>query len=870
MPLASLLDFWQRDAETAPNLVAWRTLPARPAQTHPIPDDLPAAVQRTLIAAGIHSVYSHQLEAWTHARAGENIILSTGTASGKTLAYNLPVLASLLQDPNARALYLFPTKALAQDQFSNLQSLISNLKPDASHPARLTENLTKRAGSHLAPAIYDGDTAQAARSSIRKTARIVLSNPDMLHTGILPHHTNWLEFFSNLKFVVIDEAHTYRGVFGSHVANVIRRLKRVADFYGAHPQFILASATIGNPKQLAERLIEQSTHLIDNDGSARGPRHFIIYNPPIVDEALGLRKSSLLEGVRLAKELLTSNVQSVVFARSRRSVEIILRYLQGDITPDSSFELPLIDYDALPTPQSVVRGYRSGYLPTQRREIEKGLRDGTIKTVVATNALELGIDIGGLGAAILVGYPGTVASARQQAGRAGRGLESAVAVLVASATPLDQFLAHHPEYFFERSPEQALVNPDHLLILLEHLRCAMFELPFQKGEGFGSLSGETVDEFLQFLLSNNEAHLSHDKYYWMADQYPAANISLRSASPQGVILQAVSADGRPFTVGTVDGESALWMVHPGAIYLHEAQSFFVKDLNLEQHVAYLKPIESDYYTEPLQGTDVTVLSESAQAAVLGGEKKWGELQVTTQVSGFRKRRWYTHENLGEEPLDLPPTDLQTTGYWVSLSEETVNRLRESGMWTNDPNNYGPDWGKTRERVRARDKYTCQVCGAVEAGRQHDVHHKVPFRAFPSYLEANRLENLTTLCPTCHHKAEQNVRMRSGLSGLAYVLGNLAPLFLMCDAGDLGTHVEPVENKQFGQPTVVLYDSVPAGIGFSEKLFEMHDDLIARALELVSECSCADGCPSCVGPGGENGYGGKQEALEILKELQSAA
>jgi len=854
MPLLSLLDFWKRDPETAPNIVAWQTLPARPAQTHPFPDDLPASIKQTLIAAGIHTLYSHQLEAWILTQGGENVILSTGTASGKTLSYNLPVFASLLQSPNARALYLFPTKALAQDQFSNLQSLATGLQ-------------------FLNPAIYDGDTPQSARSAVRRNGRIVLSNPDMLHTGILPHHTSWLDFFANLRFVVIDEAHTYRGVFGSHVANVIRRLKRVANFYGAHPQFILASATIGNPKELAERLIEEPIHLIDTDGSARGPRHFIIYNPPIVDEALGLRKSSLLEGVRLARDLINSNVQSVMFARSRRSVEIILRYLQGDLTPDSSPESPLIDFKSLPSPQSFVRGYRSGYLPTQRREIEKGLREGTVKTVVATNALELGIDIGGLGAALLVGYPGTVASARQQAGRAGRGLESAAAVMVASASPLDQFLAHHPEYFFERSPEQALVNPDHLLILLEHLRCAMFELPFQKGEGFGSLSGEIVDDYLQFLLSNNEAHLSNEKYYWMADQYPAGNISLRSASPQGVVLQT-TMDDRPLTIGTVDGESALWMVHPGAIYLHEAQSFFVKDLNLEEHIAYLKPIESDYYTEPLQGTEVSILSESAQAAVLGGEKKWGELQVTTQVTGFRKRRWYTHENLGEEPLELPPTDLMTTGYWVSLSEETVTRLREAGVWSNDPNDYGPDWSRTRDRVRARDKYTCQVCGAVEsdpsstlrASRQHDVHHKIPFRAFPSYLEANRMDNLTTLCPSCHHKVEQNVRMKSGLSGLAYVLGNLAPLFLMCDGGDLGTHVEPVENQNFGQPTIVLYDAIPAGIGFSQKLFEMHNELIARALELVSECPCLDGCPSCVGPGGENGYGGKQEALEILKEL----
>ncbi|RPI96348.1 MAG: DEAD/DEAH box helicase, partial [Chloroflexi bacterium] len=818
------------------------------AQTHPFPDDLPAPVKQTLIASGIHSLYSHQLEAWTHTRAGENVILSTGTASGKTLAYNLPVFASLLQNPNARALYLFPTKALAQDQLSNLQSFHLTLGT-----------------SHLTPAIYDGDTPQKDRPAIRKNARIVLTNPDMLHTGILPHHTNWSDFFTNLRFVVIDETHTYRGVFGSHVANVIRRLRRVANFYGANPQFILASATIGNPKELGEHLIEEPVHLIDNDGSARGPRHFIIYNPPITDPALGLRKSSLLEGVRLAQDLLTSNVQSVVFARSRRSVEIVLRYLQGNQSVDSSIESPLINYDSLPSLQSAVRGYRSGYLPTQRREIEKGLREGTVKTVVATNALELGIDIGGLGAAILVGYPGTVASARQQAGRAGRGLESAAAVLVASATPLDQFLAHHPEYFFERSPEQALVNPDHLLILLEHLRCAMFELPFQRGEGFGSLSGETVDEYLQFLISNNEAHESQDKVYWMADQYPAANISLRSASPQGVVLQT-TIDDRPQTIGTVDGESALWMVHPGAVYLHEAQSFFVKDLNLEEHIAYLKPVTSDYYTEPMRSTEVTILAESAAETARGAQKKWGELQVTTQVTGFLKRRWYTHENLGEEPLDLPPTDLMTTGYWVSLAEETVARLREAGAWSSDPNDYGPGWSKIRDRVRARDKYTCQVCGTVETTRQHDVHHKTPFRAFTSFIEANRLENLVTLCHSCHRQVEQNVRIRSGLSGLGYVLGNLAPLFLMCDTGDLGTHVEPVENQTFGQPTIVLYDAIPAGIGFSQKLFEMHDDLMTRALELVSECPCADGCPSCVGPGGENGLGGKKEALEILKEL----
>ncbi len=842
MPLASLLDLWKRDPATAPNITAWQTLPPRPAQTHPFPDDLPAPLSQALIAAGIHSLYFHQLEAWTHARAGENILLSTGTASGKTLAYNLPVFASLLQDKNARALYLFPTKALTQDQLS----AFTNLIPE-------TWNLT--------PAIYDGDTPPKDRAAIRKNARLLLTNPDMLHTGILPHHTNWQEFLSHLKFVVIDEAHIYRGVFGSHVANVLRRLKRVAAFYGSAPKFILASATIGNPKELAERLIEEPVHLIDNDGSARGPRHFILYNPPLVDTSLGLRKSSLLESVRLAQELLHENVQTVVFARSRRSVELILTYLQQS---PIAHRQSSITHRQSPIADSI-RGYRSGYLPSQRREIERGLRAGSVKTVVATNALELGIDIGGLGAAILVGYPGSVASAKQQAGRAGRGLESAVSVLVASASPIDQFLARHPEYFFERSPEQALINPNHLLILLEHLRCALFELPFQKGEGFGTLPAEIIQEYLHFLLSTNEAHLSNEKYYWMADQYPAANISLRSASPQSIVLQTM-VEGKPLTIGTVDGESAPWMVHPGAIYLHEAGQYLVEDLNLAEGIARLKPTASDYYTEPLRRTEVRLLSNRASLAVRGGEKHWGELQITTHVAGFLKRRWYTHEPLGQEPLDLPPSELQTTGYWLTLAEETVTHLRAAGAWSNDPNDYGPGWGKIRERVRARDGYKCQVCGLPESGRQHDVHHKVPFRAFASREEANRLENLITLCPSCHRKVEENVRIRSGLSGLAYVLGNLAPLFLMCDAGDLGAHIEPVENAVFGQPAVVLYDSIPAGIGFSEKLFEMHEDLITRALELVSACPCADGCPSCVGPGGENGYGGKQEALAILEIL----
>ncbi len=500
------------------------------------------------------------------------------------------------------------------------------------------------------------------------------------------------------------------------------------------------------------------------------------------------------------------------------------------------------------------------------------MRDGSVKTVVATNALELGIDIGGLGAAILVGYPGTIASARQQSGRAGRGDDPALSVMVASPNPLDQFLAHHPEYFFGSSPEMALVNPNHLLILLEHLRCALFELPFQKGEGFGSISDELLDEYLEFLVANQESHFSNDKYYWMKDAYPAANISLRSASPQSYVLQTVTEDdGRPTTIGTVDGESAMWMIHPGAIYMHEAQQYFVQELDLENHVAQLVPVGLDYYTEAQRRSEIQVLSVNETSAAQGCEKSYGEIQVTTQVAGFRKIRWFTYENLGQEPLDLPPSELQTTGYWLSLSEATLSHLRDAGIWSNDPNDYGPEWQKIRVAVRKRDQFKCQVCGAAETIREHDVHHKTPFRAFIqdgviNREQANRLENLTTLCPSCHHKVEQNVRIRSGLGGLGFVLGNLAPLFLMCDPRDLGTFTEPAWSAVGGLPSVVLYDLVPAGIGFSQKLFEIHDELMQRAFELVSQCECEDGCPSCVGPGGENGVGGKKETLAILEQI----
>ncbi|OGN72192.1 MAG: hypothetical protein A2X25_00570 [Chloroflexi bacterium GWB2_49_20] len=848
MTLQSLLEQWQSDLDTAPNISTWRSLPRRPAQLQDLPVDLSPVLSGALTRRGIFRLFSHQAAAWRHAQAGENVVVATGTASGKTLAFQLPILSAMLENPQARALLLYPTKALTQDQLSSLNSWLHEFR-QASQPV-----------TDIVAAIYDGDTPVSRRTAIRTQARILLTNPDMLHMGILPHHTNWEDFFRNLRFIVLDEMHTYRGVFGSHVANLIRRLKRIAQFYGAQPQFILTSATIGNPAGLAEKLIEAPVALIDEDGSGRGERHFLIYNPPVVDPSLGIRKSAVQEGVRLAQDLFSHQVQSVVFARSRRSVEILLKYLQ-ESTPDTN----LSNASSI---GSLIRGYRSGYLPGQRREIEKGLRSGHTRLVVATNALELGIDIGGLGAAMLVGYPGSIASTWQQAGRAGRGDDPAVAILISTAAPLDQFLAHHPDYFLARSPEQALINPDHLLILLNHLRCAAFELPFQAGEKFGSLPSEQVGEFLDFLVTSQELHLSADRYFWMADAYPASGVSLRSASPASVVLQ-VEDGGKPSSLGQVDLASASWMVHPGAVYLHEGQQFFVQALDLASNRATLIPVALDYFTEPLRQTDISLLALTDQQSVPGGMKNHGEIQVTSQVTGFRKRQWLSGENLGEEPLELTPDELQTTGYWLTLSETVVNTLREAGAWKNDSNDYGKDWPRLREAVRARDGYVCQVCGLPENERQHEVHHKQPFRQFASTAEANRMNNLVALCPACHRKAEANVRMRSGLAGLATVLGQLAPLFLMCDSADLGIFADPKAAFAGDLPTVALYDQIPAGIGFSQKLYEMHAELVEQAFELVVDCPCLDGCPSCVGPAGENGVGGRQETLAILKCLTAA-
>lgn len=832
--IKTILSRWRAHPAIADNVVEWRVLAPKPADLADFPPLLSPALGHWLESEGIQSLYAHQALAYQKVNAGENVAIVSGTASGKTLCYNLPVIDSLLKHPEGRALYLFPTKALAQDQLTGLRDMLN-----AIHQPELT-----RAN------IYDGDTPQHVRSLLRRESSIILTNPDMLHTGILPHHTAWKDFFAALRFIIIDEMHAYRGVFGSHVANVIRRLKRISRFYGSQPQFILTSATIANPQELAERLVEKPITVIDRDGSPHGERHFLIYNPPLLDKKMGIRQSTLLEGSMLAGELLDEDIQTIVFGQSRRGIELILTYLR--------------QRDAHGNPNRV-RGYRSGYLAKERRAIEEGLRQGEVKAVVATSALELGIDIGGMDAAILIGYPGSIAATRQQAGRAGRKLAPSLSVLVTSSRAMDQYLARHPDYFFDRSPERALIAPNNLLILLQHIRCAAFELPFQANEGFGAVPAAQIQAFLELLSQNGELHAQADRYFWMADQYPAGEISLRNATPDQISL-VVQGAYKTETIGQVDLNSAYWMVHPKAVYLHEGTSYLVEDLDLENGTAYLQQAAIDYYTQAKKQTQVEEKSQIKTELVSGGAKTLGEILVTTQVVGYKKIRWFTHEFLGSGEVKLPPTFLNTIGYWISLDQATVDQLKSQDLWNAAPNDYGPDWDAIRQQVLRRDGERCQICGATGNGQALHVHHLQPLRSFTNLATANQLQNLITLCPSCHQLAEMGVRIRSGMAGFSYVLHSLAPLLLMCDGEDIDVHFDPNSKLGNGQPTVVLFDNIPGGLGLSENLYGLHQELLQQAYETVSYCECEDGCPSCVGPVGEEGSGGKEETLAILKAL----
>ncbi len=826
MSLESLLVQLRADRSFMRDVAAWERVPARPARYAPFPTTLDPRLIRSVRTRGIEQLYTHQAAAIEAVARGQHPVVVTSTASGKTLCYNLPVLNTLLNDSRATALYLFPTKALAHDQLVTLNELISDL------------------GQPIAVQAYDGDTSREKRKAARAAGGVLITNPDMLHTGILPHHTQWATFFQALRYIVIDELHTYRGIFGSHFANVIRRLKRIARFYGASPQFVLASATIANPQQLAQRLIEEEVALIDDDGAPRGEKHWILINPPLIDPAIGQRRSVVLQAKDLAARCLQADVQTIVFARARSTTEVLLTYLREAVAAEGG-------------DPAKIHGYRGGYLAEERRTIEKGLRDGSIRGVVSTNALELGVDIGQLDAAVLAGYPGTIASTLQQAGRAGRRTHVSAALIVASASPLDQFIVTHPRYFFERSPEHGLVAPDNLIILSNHLKCASFELPFEAGEKFGRF--EQTDELLEALVDEGVLHKQAaarpnlpDRYFWMSDQYPANGLSLRTGTADTIVI--LDRSNTPHrSIGQIDRESAQTHVHAGAIYIHEGQSFLVEKLDWDNGQAFVTPTHVDYYTEASTSTSVDVESEDQRVEAGPTIKSLGEVRVSSLTTGFRKIKLYTHETLGWGEITLPEQEMHTTAYWFCVEPDVADQLIDAGVIF-APNDYGPDWDRIRNEILDRDQHRCRKCGAAEPpGRSHDVHHLRPFREFGYRRGVNRNdqlanvpENLITLCRACHHRVETVVGVRGALSGLGHVLGEIAPLYLMCDPRDIGVIAEA--RSAFTElPTVTIYDRVPAGIGFSDELFDLHDQLLVAARDIVANCGCESGCPACVGP-----------------------
>ncbi|MDA3813377.1 MAG: DEAD/DEAH box helicase [Candidatus Cloacimonetes bacterium] len=793
--------------------------------------DFPSYLSNRLINyfknKGIEKLYSHQREALDAIMEHKNTVITTGVDSGKSLCYQIPVLHQLQSDPQTRAIFLFPTKALTQDQ-----------------KIKFTKFASEFLETKIGIGIYDGDTPSEKRRLIKKNANLLFTNPDMLHLGILPHHTNWSEFFQNLKFVVIDEVHIYRGIFGSHFANVIRRLKRIAEFYGAVPQFILTSATLSNVEEFSKKLIEEDVVVINKDGSPTGEKHYIIYNPPIVNKELGIRRSAMQETVHIAADLFEQKGQTLVFSESRRSVELILSYLRKNVDKGE-----------------LVQGYRSGYLPSDRREIEKNFRLGKIRTVVSTNALELGIDIGGLDTVLINGYPGSIASTRQQFGRAGRSGKSSFCILVASSNLLDQYLVKHPDYIFKQNPEQALIDPDNPFILLHHLKCALFEKPFITGEQFGDLPAAVLNQYLQILQNYDLAYESNDKIFWKANSYPADEISLRTTGAGEFVLKCDDE-----TIGIVDENSAYWLTHPQAIYIHKGETYLVTKLDIPNKIVVLEEQKNDYYTQAQSKTDFELIKLKKSESIVGGEKFYGQIKVTDIVKGFKRQKWHTNEILGYGELELPPQDTITYGYWFSISEDVIAKLTEKKLWNNSKNEYGSDWKSITEKVRKRDEHECQHCGVNEQEKAFDVHHKIPFKQFVSAKQANKMNNLITLCPSCHRQAERMFYVQSGLAGLAYLFRNIAPFFIMCDGKDIRVHSSQRIGLGTDGPGLVMHDSMPGGIGLSEKLYEMHYKLLWEAYTIVNGCECKSGCPACVGPVAENGAGAKKQVIEIIKYL----
>ena len=734
-------------------------LPGKDGDYAPLPADMPAPLMEALRARGVERLYAHQAQAWQATAAGEHVVVATPTASGKSLCYTLPVISAAIQQ-RSKALFLFPTKALAQDQVAELLEL-------------------NQAGSLGIKAFtFDGDTPGDARQAIRLHGDIVVSNPDMLHQAILPHHTKWAQFFENLRFVVIDEVHTYRGVFGSHVANVLRRLQRVCAFYGVSPQFILCSATIGNPAEHASALIEQAVTAITESGAPVGEKHVLLWNPPVVNPDLGLRASARSQSNRIARTAIRAGLKTLVFAQSRLMVEVLTKYLK-DV------------FDSDPRKPARIRAYRGGYLPTERRAAEREMRAGQVDGIVSTSALELGVDIGALDVVVLNGYPGSVAATWQRFGRAGRRQQASLGVLVASSDPLDQYLVRHPEFFQGASPEHARIAPDQPLILLDHIRCAAFELPFNSGELFGP---QDATPWLQVLAEEGVLHQEGARFEWIADSYPANAVSLRSVA-DGNFVVVDRTHGRQTIVAEVDFSAAALTLYEGAIHMIQSVPYQVEHLDWTGRKAYVTRTKVDYYTDAIDYTRLKVLEAFDHAPAGAGSAHHGEVHVARRVAGYKKIRYYTHENIGYGPVNLPDLELHTTAVWWQLPQRALEQAFD-------------------HRQQALDGFLAAA---------HALHIVATVAVM---AEARDLQKAVG-------SGDGAWFATPDLNGRAQVRSSLGEL----DAGAHGPFI----------PTLYLYDAFPGGVGLSAPLYERREDLVRLARELVIRCDCRAGCPACVGP-----------------------
>lgn len=759
--------------------------PERPARLLPFPSELDPRVASALRSHGIRELYSHQRQAWDAITAGRHTVVVTPTASGKTLCYNLPVLQAALHD-RAKALYLFPTKALSQDQVAELMELNE------------AGDLGIRAFT------FDGDTPGDARKAVRTKGDIVASNPDMLHQGVLPHHTKWAQFFENLRFVVIDEMHSYRGVFGSHVANVIRRLRRVCRFYGSNPVFVLSSATIANPAELAEGLIGDPVTAITESGSPAGERHLFLWNPPVVNADLGIRASARSQATRIARMAVKSGLKTIVFAQSRLMVEVLTKYLK-DV------------FDGDPRKPARVAAYRGGYLPGQRRATEKALRAGNVDCVIATSALELGVDIGSLDVCVLNGYPGTIAATWQRLGRAGRRMRPSLGVLIATSQPLDQYIIRNPDFFLGSSPEHARIDPDQLLILLDHVRCAAFELPFRRGDRFGN---ENLEELLGYLEENGVLHREDDTWHWTEDSYPAQSVSLRSVA-EGNFVVVDTTGGRKDIIAEVDYSSAAETLYEGAIYMVQAQTWQVERLDWAGRKAFVTRTEVDYYTDAIDYTRLKILDRFEHRQDGRTETAHGEVHLVRRIPGYKKIRYYSHENIGYGNIDLPDQEMHTTAVWWEVAPEVLAQCF--------PN-----------RQQALDGFL---------GAAYAMHHVAALIAMSEPQDIGRAVGDGDARWFATVGAEGRGQMR----------------------GSDGAEQDPEHETRF-RPAVFLYDNYPGGVGLAEPLHAQRERVVAGAARLIRECECSHGCPACIGPilasDELRGFSPKTAALTVLAQFSS--